>query len=416
MRFRSVFFGAASRAKLGTPAQQQRFRRTYSHLQRPDSERSLSSRVLLLPAYRFTLHSICPRFCFDVFLLGVRRPSFGIAFDIDGVILRGRTPIGGSPQALRRLYDADGSLKVPFLFLTNGGGVPETKRALELSELLKVQISALQVVQGHSPFRLLVSRFENELIVAIGKGEPAAVMLEYGFKKVLSIDDYAAYFNDIDPLSQYKSWGLKHLYERNYNSKGLQPKYDVYSERVKGAFVVSDPVDWGRDIQVLCDILRCGGLPGKENGHQPPLFFAADDLEYQAVFPAERLGMGAFRIALESIYNCIHSSPLEYTSFGKPNPFVFKNAESILTKLVTHKCQVKETMLGEKCAFGTIYMIGDNPKVDINGAKTVGHPWFSILTRTGVFRGKDNHEQYPADLVVDTVEEAIDFILKKECT
>ncbi|URE47952.1 Cupin [Musa troglodytarum] len=321
MRFRSVFFGAASRAKLGTPAQQQRFRRTYSHLQRPDSE----------------------------------RPSFGIAFDIDGVILRGRTPIGGSPQALRRLYDADGSLKVPFLFLTNGGGVPETKRALELSELLKVQISALQVVQGHSPFRLLVSRFENELIVAIGKGEPAAVMLEYGFKKVLSIDDYAAYFNDIDPLSQYKSWGLKHLYERNYNSKGLQPKYDVYSERVKGAFVVSDPVDWGRDIQ--------------------------------AVFPAERLGMGAFRIALESIYNCIHSSPLEYTSFGKPNPFVFKNAESILTKLVTHKCQVKETMMGEKCAFSTIYMIGDNPKVDINGAKKVGHPWFSILTRTGVFRG-----------------------------
>ncbi|URE42157.1 Cupin [Musa troglodytarum] len=142
-------------------------------------------------------------------------------------------------------------------------------------------------------------------------------------------------------LSQYKSWGLKHLYERNYNSKGLQPKYDVYSERVKGAFVVSDPVDWGRDIQ--------------------------------AVFPAERLGMGAFRIALESIYNCIHSSPLEYTSFGKPNPFVFKNAESILTKLVTHKCQVKETMMGEKCAFSTIYMIGDNPKVDINGAKKINN-------------------------------------------
>ncbi|KAL6979270.1 hypothetical protein U1Q18_020935 [Sarracenia purpurea var. burkii] len=32
------------------------------------------------------------------------RPSIGIAFDIDGVILRGNTPIGGSPQALRRLY------------------------------------------------------------------------------------------------------------------------------------------------------------------------------------------------------------------------------------------------------------------------------------------------------------------------
>lgn len=34
-------------------------------------------------------------------------------------------------------------------------------------------------------------------------------------------------------------------------------------------------------LQVVCDILRSGGLPGKKNGHQPPLFFAADDLEYQ---------------------------------------------------------------------------------------------------------------------------------------
>lgn len=33
--------------------------------------------------------------------------------------------------------------------------------------------------------------------------------------------------------------------------------------------------------QVLCDILRSGGFPGQENGHQPPLYFAADDLEYQ---------------------------------------------------------------------------------------------------------------------------------------
>lgn len=36
------------------------------------------------------------------------RPSFGIAFDIDGVILLGNTPVGGSPAALRRLYDAEG--------------------------------------------------------------------------------------------------------------------------------------------------------------------------------------------------------------------------------------------------------------------------------------------------------------------
>eukprot|EP00268_Persea_americana_P047578 TRINITY_DN4971_c0_g1_i6.p1 TRINITY_DN4971_c0_g1~~TRINITY_DN4971_c0_g1_i6.p1 ORF type:complete len:129 (-),score=12.76 TRINITY_DN4971_c0_g1_i6:32-418(-) len=38
------------------------------------------------------------------------RPSFGTAFDIDGVILRGREPVGGSQFALTRLYDDCGIL------------------------------------------------------------------------------------------------------------------------------------------------------------------------------------------------------------------------------------------------------------------------------------------------------------------
>nr|GEX42796.1 hydrolase family protein / HAD-superfamily protein [Tanacetum cinerariifolium] len=36
-----------------------------------------------------------------------KRGSFGIAFDIDGVILRGTNPIGNSPNALKRLYNVD---------------------------------------------------------------------------------------------------------------------------------------------------------------------------------------------------------------------------------------------------------------------------------------------------------------------
>ncbi|XP_021888648.1 uncharacterized protein YKR070W-like, partial [Carica papaya] len=77
-----------------------------------------------------------------------KRPSFGIAFDIDGVILRGRLPIGGSPQALRRLYgdSASRNLEVPFLFLTNGGGIPESRRAIELTELLNVEIRPAQLL------------------------------------------------------------------------------------------------------------------------------------------------------------------------------------------------------------------------------------------------------------------------------
>uniref|UniRef100_A0A0E0NTI4 Uncharacterized protein n=1 Tax=Oryza rufipogon TaxID=4529 RepID=A0A0E0NTI4_ORYRU len=242
------------------------------------------------------------------------RPSFGIAFDIDGVILRGRSPIGGSPQAIRRLYSED------------GGGVPEHKRAQELSEFLGVNISPAQVVHGSSPYKELVNRFENDLIIAVGKGEPAAVMVDYGFRKVLSIDEYSSYFGDIDPLAPFKKWIVQQPDNINLMSEKVHPSYDVFEERVKGVFVVSDPVDWGRDLQVLCDILSTGGLPGSGRGDQPPLYFASDDLEYQA-----------------------------------------------------------------------------------------GPPWSPVLTRTGVFRGKDNDPQYPADLVVDTVEDAINCILEKEC-
>ncbi|XP_007009685.2 PREDICTED: uncharacterized protein YKR070W isoform X1 [Theobroma cacao] len=342
-----------------------------------------------------------------------KRCNFGIAFDIDGVILRGRVPIGGSPQALRRLYGDSGELKVPYLFLTNGGGVPETKRAKELSELLGVNILPSQVVQGHSPFRNLLKKFENELIIATGKGNPALVMSEYGFKKVLSLEEYASYFEIIDPVSQYKRWTTAPVSDRKTPAV---PRYDVFSERIKAAFVVSDPVDWGRDIQVLCDILRSGGLPGDANRNQPPLYFAADDLEYQAAFPSERLGLGAFRIALESIFNIINPKGLEYVSYGKPNPFVFKNAEAILSQLQSSSCidHSENNGVSGSHPFETLYMIGDNPSVDVKGARQSGHPWFSILTRTGVFRGKDNHAEFPANLVVDTVEEAVDYILRRE--
>ncbi|KAL6508880.1 hypothetical protein OROHE_021439 [Orobanche hederae] len=306
--------------------------------------------------------------------------SFGIAFDIDGVILRGETPIGGSPQALKRLYD------------DSGGGVPESSRAAELSKFLKVHISPAQVIQGHSPFKQLVKRFENELIIAVGKGEPALVMSEYGFKNVLALDEYASYFEHIDPLGKFKNWKQQVAGYDKSSSGEMGRVNDPCSQKVQAVFVVSDSVDWSRDIQVLCDILSTGGLPGKNVSTQPPLFFANDDLSYQDIYP----------------------NVLEYTSYGKPNPSVFRNAEKVLMQVVHLTNIINPRIDGRLHPFRTLYMIGDNPSVDIKGAQQAGQPWFSILTRSGVFKGKENHLLHPADLVVDTVDEAVDYILRKE--
>ena len=51
---------------------------------------------------------------------------------------------------------------------------------------------------------------------------------------------------------------------------------------------------------------------------------------------------------------------------------MFKNAASILEKLVMSMYPNSQTSKEVKdCQFSTIYMVGDNPKVDINGASKV---------------------------------------------
>ncbi|KAL8129879.1 hypothetical protein V2J09_019034 [Rumex salicifolius] len=359
-----------------------------------------------------SLFSSCSRYFSQLSSLH-QPPCFGIAFDIDGVLLRGNTPIGGSPRALRRLYGDTGELKVPYSFLTNGGGIRESKRALELSERFGVNVLPSQ---GHAPFKKLVNRFENDFIVAVGKLEPAAVMSEYGFRNVISLDDYVSCFDNIDPLAPHKKWTVNKISDLSTDFDETDKREYISSQRVHAVFIVSDSVDWSLDIQVLCDILRTGGLPGREVevGFQPLVYFAHDDLKYQAKFPTERFGMGAFRIALESIFNSIHPNPLQYTAVGKPNALAFKNAETVITELCNSRFVNQDH--DRVKSLKTLYMIGDNPAVDIKGARQAGQPWFSILTRTGVFRGKDNDSEYPADMVVDTVEEAVDFILERECT
>lgn len=74
----------------------------------------------------------------------------------------------------------------------------------------------------------------------------------------------------------------------------------------------------------------------------------------------------------------IHHKPLEYTSFGKPNPEVFKNAESILKQLLNED---HKDIINNSHHFETLYMIGDNPSVDVNGARQVCFLLFCIFIK-----------------------------------
>lgn len=70
------------------------------------------------------------------------------------------------------------------------------------------------------------------------------------FRNVISIDAYASRFENIDPLAPYKKWTTKLATTQNPKFDESGPQIDVFSERVQAAFIVSDPVDWSRDVQV----------------------------------------------------------------------------------------------------------------------------------------------------------------------
>lgn len=72
------------------------------------------------------------------------------------------------------------------------------------------------------------------------------VLIGFIFRNVLSIDDYASCFDNIDPLAQFKKWRTGNVSDQINTIRS-----SVCSQRVQAAFVVSDSVDWSRDIQVL---------------------------------------------------------------------------------------------------------------------------------------------------------------------
>ena len=75
-------------------------------------------------------------------------------------------------------------------------------------------------------------------------------MHSFIFRNVLSIDEYTSFFDNIDPLAPYKKWTTINGANHEKTISNLAEKKKVCSERVDAAFIVSDSVDWSRDIQV----------------------------------------------------------------------------------------------------------------------------------------------------------------------
>ncbi|AQZ14875.1 YKR070W [Zygosaccharomyces parabailii] len=341
------------------------------------------------------------------------RNNVAFAFDIDGVLLRGKTPIPGAGDALRLLNQN----KVAYILLTNGGGFLEKDRTDFISKVLDVEISPLQIVLSHSPYKALVGKYDR--ILAVGTEDVRKVAETYGFKDVVHQTDILRYNRAIAPYS-----GISDEQLLKY-SKVIP---DIEKKKFDAVLVFNDPHDWAADIQIISDALNSenGMLDTcrrtKSSKPSIPIYFSNQDLLWASDYSLNRIGQGAFRLLNRQLYSALNDGlPLEDFAIGKPTKLTYDFAHHVLIdwrrKLLSN--QVNSTAqklppLGVApytSPFEKVYMVGDNPASDIIGAQRYG--WDSCLVKTGVYQDGTPLGSVKPTMIVNNVYEAVKKVLDR---
>lgn len=323
-------------------------------------------------------------------------PSWGVVLDIDGVVVRGSKLIPGSAEAIRRLQDAN----VPYMFMTNGGGVTEEKKAQELSSLLGIPaIDASKILLSHTPMRSLIERYRHGRVVIVGAKETPMVAQHYGFdfKSGLAVTPCQIIAG---------TPGMWPGISTPRSHPGLHPinLNEPNAPKVQAAMLFYDPLDWGVELQVLIDALSGGDPVGSGNQQAIDLYASNPDFLWQAQYPVSRFGAGAFIECLRALWQRkTGGADLKVQEFGKPHKSQFDLAHSMLAEAAGVSLD----------RFQRLYMVGDNPAADIRGANGAGDLWRSVLVCTGVYRGgvRENDPLDPAWRVTLNLEATVDHLM-----
>ncbi|KAI0024203.1 HAD-superfamily hydrolase [Xylariomycetidae sp. FL0641] len=324
-------------------------------------------------------------------------PKIAFAFDIDGVLVKGKEPLPTARKAIETLL----ARRIPFIFLTNGGGLTEAAHADRVKQRLGLEGSALgaaHFVQSHTPFHGLVETYSQRPVLVLGgKGHQIRDLAgAYGFRRVITSSDLQARRDTTHPFPELT--GGHHLAHS-------RPVADADAEQIAAILIWSSPRDWCLDLQVIVDLLL-----GRHGGEPPKLFFCNPDIEWATHHDWPRLAQGAFREALRGIWTAAtggERGPLQYTLFGKPTEATYGYAERALQALVD----------GNDGSIDTVYMVGDNPQSDIVGANSFesrcGYRWKSVLVETGVHVA-GTEPAYPPYHTARNVGEAVQWALNNE--
>ncbi|KAI0892335.1 HAD-superfamily hydrolase [Annulohypoxylon nitens] len=343
----------------------------------------------------------------------LKERAVAFAFDIDGVLVKGKKALPGASDAVKLLQRKH----VPFMFLTNGGGHTEDAHVKRVGQRLGLTFSPKQFVQSHTPYFDLVPEYGDKMILVLGgHGQQIReVAHAYGFKNVVTSSDIVATCKHIHAFPEITKY--------HHDEYGIE-RPELLTTPISAILCWSSPRDWYLDLQVVQDLLlSSGGIVGTvstkngddslpNNGYlqdgQPKLFFCNPDFEWCTEHEQPRLAQGAFKEALGAIWKVKTGTNLEYTRFGKPTEATYVYAERVLREYSQSQNPSQE--------IGTVYMIGDNPESDVAGANSFrsehGVEWRSILVETGVYVAGSvpKHQPYHT---VKNVMEAVEWALKK---
>ncbi|KAF7321495.1 hypothetical protein MKEN_00670300 [Mycena kentingensis (nom. inval.)] len=346
-----------------------------------------------------------------------RRPPVFV-FDIDGVLIRGPHVLPAAKRALSILEgDNPFRQKIPYILLTNGGGVGERERCQNLTKKLGVQIDPEQYIQAHTILKTRASQYKDSSVLVLGGKLDAIrnVASDYGFQNPLTTLDVLAW----NPSQRMAIPSAQSCRGSVYPGKTtrcnsyirlIQEKpFDFSKTPISAIFVYHDPRNWALDIQVICDVIqsegRIGGpyVPVKDQKHPVELVFCNPDLIWKSEFDRPRLGQGGFKAAFQGVFKALTGADYPHVQFGKPSRPTYDFAAEVLRERLMRLGRIRDPV-------PRIYMVGDNPESDIAGANGAG--WESILVRTGVFSGGEpsHRPTYQAE----DVEEAVRFAIARE--
>ena len=340
----------------------------------------------------------------------MRKKVPAILCDIDGLLLRGITPLPKVIETLRYLrsplnilykspeFSKYTTQQIPIILLTNGGAalpLAKTERYNKYfgfdNDLLRLKPE--NVILNYSPLIDDLHEMKNKLLIISGLGNIEEIAEYCGFKNVITLNDFLEVREILKGIKKNEEEYPKKLI--NFAKK--YENFDILLKEISGYLVLDDLVDWDLNLNIILKLLSI-------NSEKFPIVLVHDDKLYPDSFPLPRMALGIFNQILIKFSQKILNKAPNFIFYGKPTLKTFE---------YTKKFVIENWSEFEISKF---YMLGDNPETDILGGNMSYME--TILVKTGVYtdenKEKFNIEKLKPKYIVEDFYEAIKVISLKE--